>query len=101
MVIAKMSDPNPLDELGSDIIETLKKRDPRSILHSRKFFSFKDADALRLDWELVRKGVPVDMIMVLVKRGRTLFQLHLTCRKEISKQSSPEFERIIKSFMIK
>ena len=25
LVIAKMSDPNPLDELGSDIIETLKK----------------------------------------------------------------------------
>jgi hypothetical protein len=100
LLIAKISDPKPLDKLGSDIIEGLKKRDSTSKLLSHQASSLEDNDALRLDWELVRKGVPVKIIMVMVKRGRTLFQLTLSCPKTFSKQTNPEFQRIIKSFTV-
>ena len=100
LLVAKMSDPKPLDELGNNIIEELKGRASESKLQLRHDISLNGADALRLDWELVRKGIPVNVIMVFVKQGGTLFHLTISCPKEFSKQSGPEFERIINSFIL-
>jgi len=101
LLVVKMSDPKPLDELGNNIIEEMERRASESELQLRQDILLEGADALRLDWGLVRKGIPVNVIMVLVKQGRSLFHLTMSCPRELSKQSGPEFERIINSFMIK
>lgn len=101
LLIAIFSDPKPLAKHGDEIIEEMKIRDSTAKLVSHQASALKDNDALRLDWELVRKGVPLELIMVMVKRGKTLFQLTLSCPKTFSKQSNPEFQKIIKSFTVK
>ena len=100
LLVTKMTDPKPLDELGTKIVEELKGRASESKLQSRRDISLKGADALRLDWELVRKGIPVNVIMILAKQGRSLFYLTISCPGEFSGRSGPEFDRIIDSFMI-
>ncbi len=89
-----------MDELGNNIIEEMKRRAAESELQLRQDILLEGADALRLDWELVRKSIPVNLIMVFVKQGRSLFHLTMSCPRELSKQSGPEFERIINSFIL-
>ncbi len=98
--VLKTASTSSLDKFNDEVIKEMKKRDARPIVLSRKIFSLNNTEALRLHMEITRKGVVLNILSILVKKDGAMFQLGMVCRKESYDLHSPEFDEIVKSFVI-
>ena len=76
----------------------MRKRNSTFKLNDRCNIRISESEAVRIDCSVTKNNVPAKLILVLCRRGTTLFPLTFSCPQELFAEAKPQYEKILKSF---
>jgi hypothetical protein len=99
-LVFKTQDSSSLDKLMNGTLLALGKKNATFKLDDRRNIRIDDTNAVRIDFSVLKNNVPAKAILVLCRKGDTLFQLTLSCPRDLFSEMKPEYEAILTSFKI-
>jgi len=99
-LVVKMQDPASLDSIMDNALVAMRKRNSTFRLNDRRKISIAESEAVRIDCYVTKDNVPATLILVLCRKGNTLFQLTFSCPQDSFAELKPQYENILNSFKI-
>jgi hypothetical protein len=101
IVVARQQSNEELASLIQDTLKVLKSKNSTYAFSSESQLSISDKQAIRVDVDVEKEGIPIKGIFVFTKTGDSIFEFMLSCPASLFSQESAEFEKVIRSFSLR
>ena len=99
-VVVKMQDSTSLNRIIDNTLIAMRKRNSTFRLDDRRKIRINKSEAVRIGCSATKNNVQAKLIIVLCRKGNTLFQLTFSCPKKLFAELKAEYEKILTSFKI-
>ncbi len=101
IVVARQQSNEELDSLITETLKVLKGKNSTYAFSSESEVSISDKQAIKVDVDVAKEGIPIKGIFVFTKAGNTIFEIMMSCPASLFSQESAEFEKVIRSFRLR
>jgi hypothetical protein len=98
IVVARYQASNDLGSLIKETIKVLKSKNPTYAFSSESPVSIGDKEAIKVDIDVEKEGIPIKGILIFAQAGNNTFQIMMSCPASVYTHESTEFEKVIQSF---
>ena len=97
IIVARYQTSEGLESLVKETIEVLKRKNPTYAFPSESPISIGDKEAVKVDVDVEKEGIPIKGILIFAHAGNNTFEVMMSCPAGIFSQESTEFEKVIQS----
>ncbi len=101
IVVARQQSNEELGSLIQDTLKVLKSKNSTYAFSAESQLSISDKQAIRVDVDVEKEGIPIKGIFIFTKAGNSIFEFMLSCPASLFSQESAEFEKIIRSLSLR